>query len=207
MARIYIPFYSRYGNVESMAKEVAAGVREAGSEPVLAFTGDVITPAEVIAGDERWKATHDRLMAEYPLASVDDLGAADGALFGSPTRFGNMTAQMKNYIDMMGSLWLSGACVGKPAGAFTSTATLHGGQEVTCYTMWPPLAHLGFVIVGVPFSVPELNTTTTGGTPYGPSHTAGAMSDVPVDATEAAICRALGKRLAEIAEALRAART
>lgn len=206
MSVIHVPFYSRYGAVETMAKAVAEGVRETGSEAVLAYTGDVMTPAAVIDADARWKATHERLLAEYPLASVDELAAADGVAFGSPTRFGNVAAQLKNFIDMMGGVWLSGACIGKPAGVFTSTATLHGGQEITAYTLWPALAHLGFVLVGVPYSVQELLTTTTGGTPYGPSHVAGGNSDRPVDETELAVCRAFGLRLAKLADALKAAR-
>jgi len=206
MASIYIPFYSRYGNTETMAKAVAEGVRQAGSEPTLAFVGDVMTPAEVMAADERWQATHDRLMAEYPAASVDAFGAADGVCGGAPTRFGVMAAQAKLFFDKMGGLWMSGATIGKPAGVFTSTATLHGGQEVSCYTMWPVLAHLGMVIVGVPYSVQELLTTKTGGGPYGPSHVAGGAGDIPVDETELAICRALGERVAKIADALAAAR-
>ncbi len=202
VARIYIPFYSRYGNVETMAKAVAEGVVEQGSEPTLAFTGDVMTPPEVIARDVRWQATHERLMAQYPLAAVAAVGEADGVIFGAPTRFGVMVAHMKNFFDMMGGLWTSGVTDGKPAGTFTSTSTMHGGQEVSNYTMWPCLAHLGFIIVGVPYTVSELLTTTTGGTPYGPSHVAGGASDVPCDATELAVCRALGRRVAHVASAL-----
>jgi NAD(P)H dehydrogenase (quinone) len=205
MAVIYVPFYSRYGAVEAMAQAVAEGVREAGSQAVLAYTGDVMTPPEIIAADPRWKATHERLLRDYPLASVEELGAADGVAFGSPTRFGNVAAQLKNFVDMMGGLWMSGACIGKPAGVFTSTASIHGGQETTLYTFWPVLAHLGFVLVGVPYSVQELLATTTGGTPYGPSHVAGGNSDRPVDDGELAICRAFGARLARIADALKAA--
>jgi NAD(P)H dehydrogenase (quinone) len=207
MATIYIPFYSRYGNVETMAKAVAEGAREAGAEPKLAFTGDVMTPAEVMQKDERWLATHERLIEEYPLASSQELGQADGAIFGSPTRFGNMAAQLKNYIDSLGGLWVSGATIGKPAGTFVSTWSMHGGQETTSFTMWPTLIHLGFIIVGVPYSTQELLTTKTGGTPYGPSHGAGPQADFPVDETELHICRVLGKRVAEIATILAAART
>ena len=207
MARIYVPFYSRYGNVETMARAVAEGVCEQGSEPTVAYVGDAMTPAEVMAADERWQQTHERLIAEYPLASTLDLGESDGAIFGTPTRFGNMSAQMKNFFDMMAGLWMSGALVGKPAGVFVSTGSLHGGQEVTSLTMWPPLIHLGCIIVGVPYSVPELMATTSGGTPYGPSHLAGHLSDIPCDDVELAICRALGSRLAGVADAMAAARS
>jgi NAD(P)H dehydrogenase (quinone) len=206
MASVYIPFYSRYGNVEAMAKAVAEGVRAQGSEAKLAFTGDVMTPPEVMASDERWQQTHERLLAEYPLASTEELGAADGVIFGTPTRFGNMAAQMKNLFDMMAGLWLSGATINKPAGVFVSTASLHGGQETTSFTMYAPLIHLGFVVVGVPYSVPEVLSTTTGGTPYGPSHLAGAMGDRPPDEVELAVCRALGERVAAVAEALKVLR-
>jgi NAD(P)H dehydrogenase (quinone) len=206
MAQIYIPFYSRYGNVESMAKAVAEGVVAAGSEATLAFTGDVMTPAAVMDADARWKATHERLMAQYPLVSADGLAAADGAIFGAPTRFGGVAAQMKNYVDSLAGIWMSGATIGKPAGVFTSTATLHGGQEVTSFAFYPLLIHLGFVVVGVPYSVLELMTTTTGGAPYGPSHVAGGTGEIPLDETEATVCRALGERVARTADALKAAR-
>jgi NAD(P)H dehydrogenase (quinone) len=206
MATIYIPFYSRYGNVETLAKAVAEGVREAGAEPQLAYTGDVVTPPEIRAKDEHWLAAHERLMGEYPLVCSEALANADGAIFGSPTRFGNMAAQLKGFIDSLAGVWLSGATIGKPAGTFTSTASLHGGQETTNYTMWAPLVHLGYIIVGVPYSTVELLTTTTGGTPYGPSHVAGPMADIAPDATELQICRVLGKRVAEIATILAAAK-
>ncbi len=206
MANVYVPFYSRYGNVETMAKAVAEGVAEQGSVAKLAFTGDVMTPPQVMDADPYWKATHERLMVQYPLVSTAEVGAADGVAFGAPTRFGVMAAQMKNFFDSMGGLWLNGATIGKPAGSFTSSGSLHGGQEVSNFTMYPVLIHLGFIVVGVPYSVPELLTTTTGGTPYGPSHVAGAMADVPCDAAELAVCRAFGRRLAEIAEILAKAR-
>ncbi|MGC9320524.1 MAG: NAD(P)H-dependent oxidoreductase, partial [Armatimonadota bacterium] len=150
--RIYIPFYSRYGNVESMAREVAAGVEEVGgAEAELAFVGDPCTPRAVRESDERWLKTHERLTAEYPAASIEDLAGADGACFGAPTRFGNAAAPMRNFFDMMAPLWLEGSLIGMPGGTFTSTASLHGGQEVTNLSMWPPMIHLGMIIVGVPY--------------------------------------------------------
>ncbi|MBM3498887.1 MAG: NAD(P)H:quinone oxidoreductase, partial [Armatimonadetes bacterium] len=175
---------------------------EAGAEPRLAFTGDVMTPVEVMQRDERWLATHERLLREYPLVTSEALAQADGAIFGSPTRFGNMAAQLKNYLDSLAGVWLSGATIGKPAGAFVSTGSLHGGQETTAFTMYAPLIHLGFIIVGVPYSNAELLTTTTGGTPYGPSHVAQPMGDRPPDETELHLCRVLGRRVAEIATVL-----
>lgn len=203
MAGIYVPFYSRYGNVEQMALAVAEGVAEAGGQAQLAYVGDPGTPAAIRERDERWQATHERLLQTYPAATSEALAAADGAVFGAPTRFGVMAAQLKGYFDTLAGLWLAGSCVNKPAGCFTSTATLHGGQEVSNYTVWPVLAHLGFVIVGVSYATQELLTTTTGGGPYGPGHVAGAAADIAVDATELAICRALGQRVAAIATALK----
>ncbi len=201
--RIYIPFYSRYGNVEAMAQEVAAGVEQVdGAVPMLAFTGDTCTPEEVRASDERWQETHERLTIEYPHANMDDLKDAAGACFGAPTRFGNAAAPMRNYFDQMAPLWLGGDLVGMPGGTFTSTASLHGGQEVTNLTMWAPMIHLGMIIVGVPYTVEELTTTSTGGTPYGPSHLAGQQGDQPLTGEEVVVCRALGERVAQIATKL-----
>lgn len=200
---IYIPFYSRYGNTEQMAKYVAEGVREVeGAEPQLRFTGNTCVPEEVRGADGRWQATHERLMAEYELAMIEELAESDGACFGSPTRFGNAAAPMRNFFDSMAPLWTGGELIGKPGGTFTGTASLHGGQEVTSLTMWPPMIHLGMIIVGIPYSVTELLTTESGGTPYGPSHVAGQQADRPVDETEAAVCRVLGRRVAEIAKKL-----
>jgi NAD(P)H dehydrogenase (quinone) len=201
--RIYIPFYSRYGNVEQMAKYVAEGVREVeGAEPLLRLTVDTCTPEDVRANDENWQKAHERMMAQYEPADVDELAECDGACFGSPTRFGNAAAPMRNYFDSMAPLWTGGQLIGKPGGTFTSTASLHGGQEVTQFTMWAPMIHLGMIIVGVPYSVEELLTTESGGTPYGPSHLAGQKADRPVDETEATVCRVLGRRVAQIAAKL-----
>jgi NAD(P)H dehydrogenase (quinone) len=203
MARIYIPFYSRYGNVETMAGAVAEGVEAAGGEPIVAYVGDPITPEEVIAKDERWLATHTRCSTKYPLATVEALREVDGIAFGAPTRFGNFVAQMRLYFDRMAPLWMDGSLIGKPGAVFTSSASLHGGQESTIIASWFPMIHLGMLIVGVPYSEQLLLTTKTGGSPYGPGHIAGAMGDIPPDETELAICRTLGKRIAEIAEKLR----
>lgn len=198
--RIYVAFYSRYGNVEAMAREVAAGVEEVeGAEALLRFVGDPCTPPEVIAADERWRQTHRRLMSEYAPANVHELAECDGACFGSPTRFANPAAPMRNFFDTMGGLWVSGALADKPAGVFTSTATMHGGQELTLLNMWPQLAHLGMVIVGLGYLDERVASTQSGGTPYGPSHIAGATSDRPLDDDEAALCRFLGRRVARLA--------
>lgn len=201
--KIYVPFYSRYGNVEQMAKYVAEGAGEVeGAEPLLRLTVDDCTPAHVMAEHEHWLAAHERMLAEYDVADVEELAECDGACFGSPTRFGSAAAPMCSFFESMAPLWLTGQLEGKPGGTFTSTASLHGGQEITSFTMWAPMIHLGMIIVGIPYSVPELTTTKSGGTPYGPSHVAGQRADRPVDETEAAVCRVLGRRVAQIATKL-----
>ena len=131
-----------------------------------------------------------------------DLPECAGLLLGSPTRFGNMAAPMKHFIDSLGSEWASGALVGKPAGVFTSTATMHGGQESTLLTMLVPLLHHGCVIAGIPFTEPALNTTRSGGTPYGASHVAGANDHPEPSDEEVQLARALGKRIARLASML-----
>ena len=130
---------------------------------------------------------------------LTDLEQCVGLALGSPTRFGNMAAPMKHFWDGTGALWLKGALAGKPAAVFTSTSSLHGGQETTLLSMMLPLMHHGMTIVGLPYTAPELSTTETGGTPYGASHVAGSASDRPVSAEEKTLCLALGKRLAGIA--------
>jgi NAD(P)H dehydrogenase (quinone) len=133
-----------------------------------------------------------------PLATKDDFSAAGAFAFGTPTRFGNVSAQLKNQIDQLTQLWLAGQFEGKPAGVFVSTGSMHGGQETTILTLMAPLLHLGMLLVGVPYSVQELFTTQGGGSPYGPGHVAGGDNSRAIDEQEAAICRALGKRLAQI---------
>jgi NAD(P)H dehydrogenase (quinone) len=135
---------------------------------------------------------------DVPLVTLDDFREAGAIAFGTPTRFGNVAAQLKNQIDQLTSLWLSGGLEGKPAGIFVSTGSLHGGQETTILTLAAPLIHLGMIFVGVPYSVSELFTTQGGGSVYGPGHVAGADAQRAIDPQEAAICRALGRRLAQI---------
>ena len=139
-----------------------------------------------------------------PYAELSDLRSCAGLALGSPTRFGNMAAPLKHFLDGSGPLWLSGALAGRPACVFTSTASLHGGQETTLLSMMLPLLHHGMLIVGLPYTQAELNATRAGGTPYGPSHFAGVADDQPVADAERALCIAQGKRLAEIALKLKA---
>jgi NAD(P)H dehydrogenase (quinone) len=184
-----------------MAQAVAEGVRDQGSEAILAFVGNLAENAERIRADRHWQMVSERLMEEYPLATPDDLAAADGAVFGSPGLFGNMAAEMKAFIDRTGPVWQSGVLINKPAGTFTSSTSMHGGQEVTNYTMWAPLVHLGYVVVGVPYSAMELFSTLSGGTPYGASHVVGAGNVRPPDSIELKVCRILGERVAGLAQA------
>ena len=202
--KVLIVFYSCYGNLEKLAQAVAEGAREvAGAEVRLAYTGDTLTPAEVRAGDLRWQETAARLAREYPVVEPDDLRAADAVIFGSPTRFGNMTAQMKLLFDTLGPLWMDGSLVDKIGGAFTSSATMHGGQESTLLSMHIPMMHLGMIIAGVPYSEPLLLSTTRGGTPYGPSAVVGPLSDQAPNETELGIARTLGRRVATLTGKLR----
>jgi NAD(P)H dehydrogenase (quinone) len=137
-----------------------------------------------------------------PYVTIDELKHCAGLALGSPTRFGNMAAPLKYFIDSTSNLWLSGSLVNKPAAVFSSTASLHGGQETTLLSMMLPLLHQGFVVLGIPYTEPDLNTTRTGGTPYGATHVAGTSSNNPVSDEEQRLCVALGKRLAYVASKL-----
>ena len=195
--KVLIVYYSTYGNVYKMARLVAEGVRSvAGAEPVIRTVPELI-PRETIESRPDMKAGRD-MQKDVPPVSLDDFREAGAIAFGTPTRFGNVSAQLKNQIDRLASLWLKGELEGKPAGAFVSTGSLHGGQETTILTLMAPLLHLGMILVGVPYSTPELFTTQGGGSPYGPGHVAGGDSQRDVDPQETAICRAFGRRLAEI---------
>lgn len=194
---VLICYYSTYGNVYKMAQLVGEGVSQVpGAVPVIRTVPELI-PAEVIAKRDDMRAGRE-LQKDVPLVTMDDFANAGAVAFGTPTRFGNVSSQLKNQIDQLTSLWLKGAFEGKPAGCFVSTGSLHGGQETTCLTLMAPLLHLGFVVAGVPYSTQELFTTTGGGSPYGAGHIAGGNNQRDIDPQEAAICRALGKRLAEL---------
>jgi NAD(P)H dehydrogenase (quinone) len=147
--------------------------------------------------------TEDDIPADGPLyCAPEDLRQCAGLVMGSPTRFGNMAAPLKYFLDQTSSLWLSGAMIDKPAAVFTSTSSLHGGQESTLLSMMLPLLHHGMVIAGLPYSEAGLMTTRSGGTPYGASHWAGSDNSLPVDEGEASLCRALGSRVARLAAAV-----
>lgn len=194
MSYVLVLYYSRHGATAEMARMIARGVEESGLEARLRTVPAVSTVCE---------AVEDGIPdSGAPYVSLDDLKDCAGLALGSPTRFGNMASAMKYFWDGTSPLWLSGALAGKPAGVFTSTGTLHGGQESTLLTMMLPLLHHGMVISGLPYTATELLNTQTGGTPYGPSHLAGTDNSKPVDDDEKALCRALGRRLAELSRKL-----
>ncbi|MGH8307267.1 MAG: NAD(P)H:quinone oxidoreductase [Gammaproteobacteria bacterium] len=192
---ILVLYYSRYGATAEMARQVCRGV-----ESVSGVRARLRTVPAVSAVSE---AVEDSIPESGPpYATHDDLKECAGLVLGSPTRFGNMAAPLKYFFDGTGVLWLSGVLAGKPAGVFTSTSSLHGGQETTLVSMMLPLLHHGMLIVGVPYTEHELMETTTGGTPYGPSHLAGINSDRPLNDAEKTLCRTLGARVADVARRL-----
>ena len=195
MADILVLYYSRHGATAVMAQHIARGVEEIdGMQARVRTVPAVSTVCE---------ATEDSIPAEgAPYVSIDDLRECAGLALGSPTRFGNMAAPLKYFIDSTGSLWLSAGLAGKPAAVFTSTSSMHGGQETTLLSMMLPLLHHGMLILGIPYSETDLLHTDAGGTPYGASHLAGADSRNPLTEAELRLCRALGRRLAETARQL-----
>jgi NAD(P)H dehydrogenase (quinone) len=195
MQEILVLYYSQTGAVKQMAQFVARGV-----EKVPQMGARLRTVPKVSALTEATEPAVPDSGAPY--VEYTDLEQCAGLALGSPTRFGNMAAPLKYFIDGTGGLWLKGALSGKPAAVFTSTASMHGGQETTLLSMMLPLIHHGMLIVGVPYSEPELMRTRGGGTPYGASHLAGPNADQPIGEDERRLCIALGTRLAEIAQKL-----
>ncbi|MDO9393329.1 MAG: NAD(P)H:quinone oxidoreductase [Methylotenera sp.] len=192
MSEILVLYYSQGGAVREMAQLIARGV-----ESVPNINARIRTAPKVSANCE---ATEPEIPdSGAPYVEQSDLEECIGLALGSPTRFGNMAAPMKYFLDGTVGLWLKGALVGKPAAVFTSTGSMHGGNETTLLTMMLPLMHHGMLMVGLPYSEPELSSTQTGGTPYGASHIGGAMDDKPISADERKLCLALGKRLAQTA--------
>lgn len=190
---VLILYYSRHGSTETMAHQIARGVSQ-----VPGVEARLRTVPPVSAETDR--ATLPEVPETGPVyCEEEDLRHCSALALGSPTRFGNMAAPLKYFIDSTSPLWISGALVDKPAGVFTSTASLHGGQETTLLSMALPLIHHGMIFVGLPYSAPELHATRTGGTPYGASHWAEAGSDGELSEHEVALCQTLGKRLARLA--------
>lgn len=195
MAEILVLYYSRTGSTAEMARQVARGVEEMEGMTARLRTVPSVSPV--------CEAVEDEIPATgSPYASLDDLRECAGLALGSPTRFGNMAAPLKYFLDSTSGLWLAGVLSGKPAAVFTSASTLHGGHESTLLTMMVPLLHHGMLLVGVPFTETALSKTRRGGTPYGPSHWSELESRVVLGVEEKQICRALGRRLAEIAQRL-----
>ena len=192
MPEILVLYYSRGGSVARLARQIARGVGEvSGMQARLRSLPPVAPITQTAAPPEPEDGA--------PYVDKHDLAECAGLLLGSPTRFGNMAAPVKYFVDTLGAEWASGALVGKPAAVFTSTATMHGGQESTLLTMLVPLLHHGCVIAGIPFTEPLLSTTRSGGTPYGASHVAGAKDDPQLSDDEAVLARALGRRIAALA--------
>ncbi len=195
MADILVLYYSRKGATEALAREVCNGV-----DAVPGMSSRLRTVPRVSAATE---ATEDTVpKSGPPYATPSDLADCAGLVMGSPTHFGNMSASLKHFIDGTVSEWFEGSAVGKPAGVFTSTSSLHGGQETTLISMALPLLHHGMLIVGLPYTETELTTTTTGGTPYGATHASWNRNPDPLSADEKKLARALGRRVAELASRL-----
>ena len=195
MKQVLVLYYSRSGATAEMARLIARG-----AEGVTGVESILRTVSEV---SETCEATSNKVPdVGAPYVSLDELKRCDALALGSPTRFGNMAAPLKFFLEKTSGQWLSGSLVGKPAGVFTSTSSLHGGQEATLLSMMIPLLHHGMLISGLPYTESELLTTTTGGTPYGPSHVAGENSDLPLSDDEKSLCMALGKRLGNLATKL-----
>ena len=195
MSEILVLYYSRYGAVRDMARHIGRGVEKVPGMQARVRTVPPVGP------------TYDPQAGSIPAegeayASLDDLTQCAGLALGSPTRFGNMAAPMKHFLDNTSSLWLSGGLVGKPAAVFTSSSSLHGGQETTLISMMLPLLHHGMLLLGLPYSEAALHHTRSGGTPYGASHVAGINNDVPISDDEKVLCQALGTRLAHTARKL-----
>ena len=192
MLNILVLYYSRDGSVMQLAKMIGRGINKVeGCESIIRRVPPVSATTE---------AVEDEIPPQGHLyATLEDLATCDGLALGSPTRFGNMAAPLKYFLDSSSSLWLSGKLTGKPASVFTSTATMHGGQESTLLSMMVPLLHHGMLMVGIPYTERELTQTKTGGTPYGVSHVAGIDSDPNLSDDEQKLCLALGERLARTA--------
>ena len=190
---VLVLYYSRNGHVKKLAEEIAQGVESAGMEARLRTVPAVSTVCEATADDI--PSSGDIYCTEQELANCS------GLLMGSPTRFGNMAAPLKYFIDGTAGLWANGSLINKPAGVFTSTSSLHGGQETTLLSMMIPLLHQGMLLTGIPYSEPSLHSTTSGGTPYGASH----VEADNLSSDEISLCRAQGKRVAQLAAQLNGA--
>jgi NAD(P)H dehydrogenase (quinone) len=200
-ANVLIVFYSREGSTEKMANLVAEGAKAEGAEVRLRRARDIVGP-DIMARVPKWAENSGRMDAQYPAPTEADVEWADGVIFGTPTRFGNSSAELKAFIDSLGGLWFQGKLNGKAGGVFTSTASPHGGNETTITSLYNPLAHLGFIIVPTGYAEPA---AFMAGTPYGASHVAGQNASPPTEA-EAAVARFQGRRVTQVANALKGAK-
>ena len=195
MVKILVLYHSRLGSVEKLASLIARGVDAvAGCEAVLRTVPDI--SANTNASEQAIPE------AGAPYASLEDLKNCSGLIVGSPTRFGNMSAEMKHFFDSTSSIWMSGELQSKPAAVFSSSSSMHGGQESTLLSIMNPLLHHGMLMVGIPYSETSLHKTMTGGTPYGATHVAGSNNQHPISDDEKNLSVALGQRVAEIAQKL-----
>lgn len=193
---VLVLYYSRHGSTAALAAQVARGIN------AVAGASARVRTVPSVSADTR--ATQTEIPNDGPpFATTEDLGECDGLVVGSPTRFGNMAAAMKYFLDGTSSAWMSGRLEGKPAGVFTSTSSLHGGQETTLMSMALPLLHHGMLLVGIPYSETALSATRSGGTPYGASHVAWEQTETELTKHEIACARTLGRRVAEIAVRLK----
>ncbi|SFN71269.1 NAD(P)H:quinone oxidoreductase [Dokdonella immobilis] len=197
MSEVLVLYYSRTGKVAQLARLVARGVEEVpGMRARLRTVPPVAPVTETTAPPVPEEGA--------PYVDAEDLRECTGLILGSPTRFGNMAAPLKHFIDSLGAEWASGTLAGKPAGVFTATSTMHGGQESTLLTMMLPLLHHGMLLVGIPFTEAALNRTVSGGTPYGASHVTGSSGDNPFSEDEKTLARSLGRRVADVSARLAA---
>jgi NAD(P)H dehydrogenase (quinone) len=187
---ILVVYDSRLGSVQKMARLIARGVESVNNcDALVRRVPAVGTSTETITNEDSGDA----------IVEQQDLADCNALILGSPTRFGNMSAAMKHFLDSTSALWMSGGLVGKPAAVFTSTSSMHGGQESTLLSMMNPILHHGMLVCGLPYTEPDLHKTTTGGTPYGASHVAGQSNSNPISEHEKSLCMALGRRVAELA--------
>ncbi|MDI6829022.1 MAG: NAD(P)H:quinone oxidoreductase [Armatimonadota bacterium] len=199
---ILVLFDSKGGNVYALAKAIAEGIEHVeGIKARMRWVKET-TPLEVIRADDNWSKFYDFKTSEIPQANLNDLVETEGLAMGCPTRFGNISPAMGNFLESTGQLWAKGSLVGKVAGVFTSTSTMHGGNEATLISMMIPLMHLGYIIVPMGYTDPNVASTDRGGTPYGPSSVSALGEPTPSE-KELSIARTFGKRLAEITKKLR----
>lgn len=199
--RIMVLYYSMYGNTFMMAKEVCKGIEEQGGIPILRTVPELL-PKEVIDKNDKIKKAKE-MQKEVKIIKIEEMYNIDGIIVGSPTRFGNMCAQMRNFLDQTGILWAEGVLINKPVGFFTCTSTMHGGQETTLISMMLTFLHHGSIIVGIPYTNKELITTERGGSPYGASAVVGPNSDIFPSDIELKVAKELGKRVTVIGKKLK----